>query len=82
VTCPRCGSTDLTGLTGVSAGCEWDQTLCDDCEHRWGDGLPDEAARPLPEGFTDCQRCDGAGGQGYGGNCRACAGRGIVAVTP
>lgn len=81
VTCPRCGSTDLFGVSGISAGCEYSQTVCDDCGHAYGDGLPDEAAVPLPEGFSDCGRCAGSGGNGYGLDCRPCQGRGIVAET-
>lgn len=76
--CPRCGSNDLTSYSGVSAGCEWGQTSCDDCEHKWGDGLPDSQDRLLPVGYEDCGYCTGEG-EYVGIRCKKCAGHGIVA---
>lgn len=74
--CPRCGSPDDLMHVGGEHAC---QTRCGDCAHTWGDGYPDSQERPLPDGFVDCPRCDGLGGQPYSlSNCRTCNGDGIV----
>lgn len=66
----------------MSAGGEWGQTSCDECEHRWGDGLPDSQDRPLPSGMTDCTACGGEGIQpnrrNFDNPCSLCKGEGIM----
>lgn len=77
VKCPRCESTDIESLAIESPHGDADQTICNDCEHRWGDGFPDAAGRPLPDGFRDCPDCEGTGdARGYG--CGSCKGHGVV----
>lgn len=78
--CPRCGCADLTPLSGMTAGAEWSQTRCLDCDHRWGDGLPDSQAKPLPEGMIDCDICEGHGGTPV--PCQTCNDTGIVPRPP
>ncbi len=80
--CPRCESTDLEGLAlNHPVMGDYDQTICEDCEHRWGDGYPDSQERPLPAGMVDCLRCEGRGDE-WGRSCRTCRGDGIIKETP
>lgn len=74
--CPRCGSADHKGLSGISGGVEWSQAECSDCEHRWGDGLPDSQERPLPDGMVDCWNCEGRGA--FPVPCPTCRDQGII----
>lgn len=77
-TCPRCESTDLTGLSFSTTHGDADQTQCDDCGHVWGDGLPDSQAKRLPDGFEDCSLCEGIGERFGVYACGRCHGAGIV----
>lgn len=81
--CPRCGCNRRTYIGGASQHGDYDRWCCYDCDHCWGDGLPDSQEKPLPDGMIDCTQCEGTGVDvfDYGDGrrvCASCKGGGIV----